>query len=86
MQLARCNASTGASRFKLNDSSTSRVLKRLETARMARLKQSTKNVVHTIKRADQVAREQFVEDLDDITKAIRELLEKDPHANESPDP
>lgn len=57
-----------------SSSKTGKVLKRLETQRMARTKASGHQILQSLKRVDAEARADLVQDLRDITNVIEELL------------
>lgn len=59
-----------------------KALKRLEAARIARVKRASQAFVRTLKQADVAAREMFVQDLQDVTEAATEALLRPPPADE----
>ena len=82
--LVRAERRTNSWGFKFNaDSPQAKVFKKLEAARVARLKGVGKSIVHTLKAADESAREMWVQELKEMTEATEELLKPKPEESKN---
>lgn len=62
--------------FKMPTSPQAKIFKKLEAARVARLKKAGQGIVHTLKKADQEAREMWIQELRDMAQASEDILKE----------